>query len=304
MENFDLYILGCGAAIPTIQHLPSAQVLSMRGKNYIIDCGEGMQLSYRKSRLKFSDIHAIFISHMHGDHCFGLPGLLSTLCLLGRTATLPIYGPIGLKVYIDGIINSFLTPCSYSIEVKEHTDDSMLQVYEDTSIIVKTIPLKHRIPTTGYLFEEKCAVRHIDSEMVKYYNVPISYYQYLIAGEDYIGKDGDLIKNEILTKKGRTPRKYAYCSDTKYSPSIVELIKGVDLLYHEATFAEDAVNRLLETAHSSAKQAGKIAMMAGVKKLVIGHFSGRYISLDQLLKEAREEFEDTICAEENLVIKI
>ncbi len=304
MDNFDLYILGCGSAIPTLLHEPSAQVLSLRGKNYLIDCGEGMQTSFRRASLKFSQIHAIFISHLHGDHCFGLPGLLSTLSLLGRKAALPIFGPKGIKAYVEDIQKHFLEECAYPLEVFEHSDKVSNLIYEDSSIKVTTIPLNHRVPTTGYLLEEKCTQRHINRSMTDFYKVPIAYYQYLITGEDFYTEEGTRIANEILTIKGRTPRRYAYCSDTTYHPPIIEIIKGVDLLYHEATFGEECVDRLSVTAHSSARQAGKIARLSEVKRLLIGHYSGRYSTLDKLLSEAQEEFPNTTCAKEKMVIKL
>lgn len=304
MENFDLHILGCGSALPTTRHNPTSQALHLRGKIYLIDCGEGAQLSIRRAQLQFSKIHSIYISHLHGDHCFGLPGLLSTMALLGRLAALPIYGPWGIKDYVREIEQRFLTDCPFTIEVRECDCRSQSLVHEDASVKVYSIPLSHRIPTIGYLFEEKCAERHLDKPSADFYKVPIAYYQHLLAGKDYITDQGEVISNAYLTKMGRPPRRYAFCSDTKYYPPIIELVRGVDLLYHETTFGDDLLHRAEATAHSTARQAATIAREAGVKKLLIGHYSSRYESSDALLQEAREEFPNTDAAFEGLCINL
>lgn len=304
VERFDLHILGCGSALPTTKHNPSAQALHLRGKVYLIDCGEGTQLAFRKAQLHFGRIHSIYISHLHGDHCFGLPGLLSTLSLLGRTAVLPIHGPYGLAAYVEEIKNRFLDECSYSIEVTEHNASLPLLVHEDPSIRITSIPLSHRIPTMGYLFEEKCAQRHLDKPSVDFYKVPIAYYKNLLSGEDFVTAEGEIVPNHYLTREGRKPRRYAYCSDTKYHPPVIDLVRGVDLLYHEATFGDDRKDRLETTAHSTARQAASVARQAEVARLLIGHYSSRYTSVDTLLAEARSEFPATDAANEGMIINL
>lgn len=304
MENFDLHILGCGSALPTMRHNPTSQALQLRGKTYLIDCGEGTQLSIRRAQLQFSKIHSIYISHLHGDHCFGLPGLLSTMSLLGRASTLLIYGPWGIKDYVQEIKQRFLADSSFEIEVRECDCRIHTLVHEDSSLRVFSIPLSHRIPTIGYLFEEKCAELHLDKPSVDFYKVPIAYYQHLLAGEDYVTEEGEQIPNHRLTKKGRSPRRYAFCSDTKYHPPIIDCVRGVDLLYHEATFGDELSERAEATAHSTSRQAAVIAREAEVKRLLIGHYSSRYESYDTLLQQAREEFPNTEAAFEGLCIKI
>ncbi len=304
MENFDLHILGCGSALPTTRHNPTSQALHLRGKVYLVDCGEGTQLSFRRAQLQFSKIHGIYISHLHGDHCFGLPGLLSTMALLGRMAAVPIYGPWGIKDYVEEIERRFLPDCPFVIEVRECDCRTSNLIHEDASIRVYSIPLSHRIPTIGFLFEEKCAERHLDKPSADFYKVPIAFYQHLLAGEDFVNEEGERIPNERLTQKGRQPRRYAYCSDTKYHPPVIDCVRGVDLLYHEATFGEDYRLRAEATAHSTARQAATIAREAGVKRLLIGHYSSRYDSYDTLLKEASEVFSATDAAYEGLCINM
>ncbi len=264
MEKFELHILGSGSALPTTRHFPTSQVVNLRDKLFMIDCGEGAQLQFRKSRLKFSRLNRIFISHLHGDHCFGLLGLISTLNLLGRTADLHIHSPKG----------------------------------------VTTIPLRHRMPCCGFLFAEKPRPNHILRDMIDFYQVPVYELNRIKNGADYVTPEGEVIPNARLTRPSAAPRRYAYCSDTIYLPSITEQIKGVDLLFHEATFAEDAAPRAKETFHTTASQAARIARDAEVKKLLIGHFSARYDDEQVLLDEARAVFPDTQLAKETLCISV
>ena len=304
METLSVHILGCGSALPTTKHNPSAQALTLRGKVYLVDCGEGTQLQIRRQGLHFGRIHTIFISHLHGDHCFGLPGLLSTLSMLGRTGELHIHGPEGLTEYIDAHRKSFLAECSYDIITHEHDYRKSEVIHEDPSLCVRSLPLSHRIPTMGFLFEERCAARHLDKPAVDFYQVPRCCYPAILLGESYTAQDGSIIPNNRLTKPGRIPRRYAYCSDTEYFPNLIEQVRGVDLLYHEATFGEDLRARLATTAHSTAREAATIALKAEVKRLLIGHYSSRYTDVTPLLDEARSVFPNTTAAQEGLIIHL
>ena len=304
METLSVHILGCGSALPTTKHNPSAQALTLRGKVYLVDCGEGTQLQIRRQGLHFGRIHTIFISHLHGDHCFGLPGLLSTLSMLGRTGELHIHGPEGLTEYIDAHRKSFLAECSYEIITHEHDYRKSEVIHEDPSLCVRSLPLSHRIPTMGFLFEERCAARHLDKPAVDFYQVPRCCYPAILLGESYTVQDGSIIPNNRLTKPGRIPRRYAYCSDTEYFPNLIEQVRGVDLLYHEATFGEDLRARLATTAHSTAREAATIALKAEVKRLLIGHYSSRYTDVTPLLDEARSVFPNTTAAQEGLIIHL
>lgn len=304
METLSVHILGCGSALPTTKHNPSAQALTLRGKVYLVDCGEGTQLQIRRQGLHFGRIHTIFISHLHGDHCFGLPGLLSTLSMLGRTGALHIHGPEGLTEYIDAHRKSFLAECSYEIITHEHDYRKSEVIHEDPSLCVRSLPLSHRIPTMGFLFEERCAARHLDKPAVDFYQVPRCCYPAILLGESYTAQDGSIIPNNRLTKPGRIPRRYAYCSDTEYFPNLIEQVRGIDLLYHEATFGEDLRARLATTAHSTAREAATIALKAEVKRLLIGHYSSRYTDVTPLLDEARSVFPNTTAAQEGLIIHL
>ncbi|WP_455523448.1 ribonuclease Z [Porphyromonas endodontalis] len=304
METLSVHILGCGSALPTTKHNPSAQALTLRGKVYLVDCGEGTQLQIRRQGLHFGRIHTIFISHLHGDHCFGLPGLLSTLSMLGRTGELHIHGPEGLTEYIDSHRKSFLAECNYEIITHEHDYRKSEVIHEDPSLSVRSLPLSHRIPTMGFLFEERCAARHLDKPAVDFYQVPRCCYPAILLGESYTAQDGSIIPNNRLTKPGRIPLRYAYCSDTEYFPNLIEQVRGVDLLYHEATFGEDLRARLATTAHSTAREAATIALKAEVKRLLIGHYSSRYTDVTPLLDEARSVFPNTTAAQEGLIIHL
>ena len=304
MEKFEVNILGCGSALPTTRHFPSCQVINFREKFFMIDCGEGSQLQLRKSRIKFSRLNHIFISHLHGDHCFGLIGLISTLGLLGRTATLHIYSHKDLESILKPQLEYFCKGMSYEIAFHSINPYKQEVIYEDRSLTVSTIPLRHRIPSCGFIFEEKPSLRHIKREMIEFYNIPIAYLNCIKNGYDFITEDGHTIPNEMLTTAPEAIRKYAYCSDTIYNPSIIEQINGVDLLYHEATFAGSEISRAQETFHTTAAQAASIAKDANVKRLVIGHFSARYEDETILEQEASTIFKDTILAKENIKISL
>lgn len=304
MEKFELHILGCGSALPTTRHFASSQVVNVRDKLYMIDCGEGAQLQFRKSRLKFSRLNHIFISHLHGDHCFGLWGLISTLNLLGRTAELHIYSPKGLEALMAPTLDFFCRQMTYKVLFHEFDTKTSGMIYEDRSLTVTTIPLRHRMPCCGFLFREKRRPNHIIREMIDFYEVPVYELNRIKNGADYVTPEGETIPNSVLTRPADLPRSYAYCSDTIYMPEIAGLIEGVDLLFHEATFAHENLIRARETFHTTALQAGELAKAAGVKKLLIGHFSARYEDETVLLEEASSVFPETVLAKETLCVEI
>lgn len=304
MERFELHILGCGSALPTTRHFATSQVVNMREKLFMIDCGEGAQLQLRKSRLKFSRLNHIFISHLHGDHCFGLLGLVSTFGLLGRTADLHIYSPKGLERLFAPMLTFFCNNMAYKVNFHEFDSKEPLLIYEDRSLTVTTIPLKHRIPCCGFLFAEKPLPNHILRDMIDFYKVPIHELNKIKNGADYITPEGTIIENSRLSTPAERPRRYAYCSDTICREEIIPQITGVDLLFHEATFAQIEATRAKETFHTTAMQAAVIARDAQVKRLVIGHFSARYEDENILLNEASAVFPNTILAKESLCVSL
>ena len=304
MEKFELHILGCGSALPTTRHFATSQVVNLREKLFMIDCGEGAQMQLRKSRLKFSRLNHVFISHLHGDHCFGLLGLISTFGLLGRTAELHIHSPKGMEELFAPMLDFFCKNMSYKVTFHEFETQQPVVVYEDRSMTVTTIPLRHRIPCCGFLFEEKQCPNHIIREMIDFYQVPVYELNRIENGEDFVTPEGDVIPNSRLTRPSDPPRKYAYCSDTIYLKKIAEQIRGVDLLFHEATFAQSEKARAKATFHTTAAQAAQLALDAQVKRLVIGHFSARYEEEQVLLKEAASVFPQTVLAKENLCITL
>ena len=304
MEKFELHILGCGSALPTTRHFATSQVLNVRDKLFMIDCGEGCQMQFRRSRLKFSRLNHIFISHLHGDHCFGLLGLISSFGLLGRTADLHIYSPAGLEELLQPMLKFFCDNLPYKVFFHAFETKLPTLIYEDRSLTVTTIPLKHRIACCGFLFAEQPTLNHIIRDMVDFYEIPLYELNRIKSGEDYVTADGTVVPNARLTIPADPPRKYAYCSDTIYRESVIEQIKEVNLLFHEATFAQKEQARARETFHTTAAQAATIAKKANVKQLVIGHFSARYEDESVLLEEAQMVFPETILARENLCITI
>lgn len=304
MEKFDIHILGCGSATPSVRHFPSAQVVNIREKLFMIDCGEGAQMQMRRNRLNFSRVGHIFISHLHGDHCFGLIGLISTMSLLGRTSDLHIHAPKELFPALDVQLRTFCTGLEYKIEYHPVDTGVYARIYEDRSVAVYTIPLRHRIPCCGYLFREAPPLPHIRRDMIDYLKIPHYAIQSIKEGADWVTADGEVVPNERLTFPSYEPRSYAYCSDTRYSPSIVPYLKDVTLLFHEATFESGQIKRAEETHHSTAAQAATIARECGAGRLLIGHYSARYNSEDELLREARAVFPNTILSYENQVISL
>ena len=304
MEKFEVNILGCGSALPTTRHFSSSQVVNIREKLFMIDCGEGAQLQLRRSKLKFTRLNHIFISHLHGDHCFGLMGLISTFGLLGRTATLHIYAHEELERLLQPQLEFFCKGMTYEVKF-HHIDPTKAEmIYEDRSVSVTTIPLRHRIPSCGFLFQEKKTPNHIIRDMIDFYQIPVFELNRIKNGADYVCPDGTIVPNGRLTTPSANPRSYAYCSDTLYQRNILSQIKGVDLLFHEATFMHEDAARAKETFHTTTLQAAEIARDAEVKQLVIGHFSARYENEELLLEETQSLFPNTLLAKENLRITL
>lgn len=304
MEPFKLYILGCGSAKPSNGHLPSCQVLELRGKLYMIDCGEGAQMQWSRVKLGMNRLGHIFISHSHGDHCFGLPGLISTMGLLGRTADLHIHAPAELKPFIDCVLKGFCKEMDYQVLFHEVDTKQHQLVHEDRSVEVWGLPLCHRVPCAGYLFKEKPLLPHILPEMLQAYHIPVSQINNIKAGQDWVTEDGEVIPCTRLTRPAAPPRSYAYCSDTLYRPRLASWVEGVDLLFHEATFGEEYAKHAQQTGHSTACQAAMIAKAARVKRLIIGHYSGRIKDETVHLAEAQMVFPDTFLSQEGQVWEV
>ena len=304
MEQFEVHILGCGSALPTMRHNSSSQIIRVGNELFMIDCGEGTQLQIRKSHQHFARINHVFISHLHGDHCFGLIGMISTFGLLGRKMPLHIYAHPMLRTLLIPQLEFFCKGMAYEVILHDINPEEHKAIFESKTITVETLPLNHRIPCCGFLISEKPKKRHIKPDMLEFYKIPTYARPKLRDGEDYVTPDGEVIANDRLTTPPDRSRSYAYCSDTAPCPSIIEKIRGIDLLYHEATFANKERGRAEETFHSTAEQAATIAREAEVKRLVIGHFSSRYDDEKQLLDEAREVFTHTELAKENKTFKI
>jgi len=304
MSYFKVHILGCGSATPTVRHAPSAQVVDLRDKLYLIDCGEGTQLQMRRYKVHFNKINHLFISHLHGDHCFGIPGFIFTLGLLNRTGDLTIHGPSGIKSFLTPILAQFGAELPYKVHFNVVDTFRNELIMEDRSVQVYSIPLKHRIPASGFLFAEKPREPHIIRELIDYYHIPFWEIAAIKKGRDFVTEDGTIIPYKNLTKPADPPKRYAYCSDTAFSPSIIPCIEGVDCLYHEATYLDINRQRAKETFHSTALQAAEIALRAGVKQLVLGHYSARHKDLNEFAKEATTLFQNVTLSDEGRVIVV
>ena len=270
----------------------------MRDKVLMLDCAEGTQMQLRKCHVRFTKLSHVFITHLHGDHCFGLIGMISTFGLLGRTARLHVHAPEALGAELDRQIRFFTHDLDF--EVVFHPVDTTVHgvVYEDRSITVESIPLQHRLPTCGYLIREKQLLPHIRPEMMQAYQIPVSQVNNIKNGADWTMPDGEVIPNSRLVRPADPPRSYAYCSDTRYLPSLHQLVKGVNTLYHESTYGEDKIQSAEKYHHSTARQAAMVARDAGVGKLLLGHYSSRYEDENVLLREAKEVFENTYLTNE------
>lgn len=304
MEKFELTILGCGSATPTLKHMPTSQVLNVREKLFMIDCGEGTQLQFQRAGLRYNHLSHIFISHLHGDHCLGLPGLISTLALKGRTSDIHIFAPIGAEALFRPLFDFFCNNIPFTIHIHEIDTSKVVEIYADRSLKVTSFPLLHRMPTCGFLFQEVGVLPHIRRDMIDFLEIPVCYIQSIKLGAGWTTTEGRNYAHEELTSPSHPPRSYAYCSDTRPLASNSELLNGVDLMFHEATFAESEAGRAKETFHSTARQAATIAKVSEVKTLLIGHFSARYSDENLLLAQAKEVFPETILAKEMMKIPI
>jgi ribonuclease Z len=296
--TFSLTILGSSSAIPTSERFPAAHVINLHERYFLADCGEGAQIQLRKNKIGFGKINHILISHLHGDHTFGLFGLLSTFSLLGRSIDLHIYAHQALESVLKDHKKYFHEhPMPFRI-IFHHLGSRRRLIYEDDTMEIFSFPLKHRIPVCGFLFREKPPLLNLNSEMIKLHNIPYSEMMNIKKGSDFINDRKEVIPNKVLTLPPLKPRSLAYCTDTKYTESFLPFIKNVDILFHEATFLHNMRERAAETGHSTAKQAGLIAKKANAGKLIIGHFSTRYKNIDPLVDEARSVFPETFAAME------
>jgi len=302
--QFTLTILGTSSALPTSSKFPTAHVLNIHERFFLIDCGEGTQMQLRRLGINLSRINHIFISHLHGDHVLGLFGLISTLSLLGRKDDLHIYSYYLLDNILKDHLKYFEPNLPFNVVV--HSVDTRLfqQIYSDKSVEVYSIPLEHRVPTCGFLFKEKAPLMNIHKELIAYYKIPLSQIHRIKEGEDFIADDNSVVANRVLAYKPYIPRSYAFCFDTAFSPIVATYIKGVDLLYHEATFGSELQNLAKKTGHSTANQAAEMAVIAEAKKLLIGHFSARYKNTDKLLNEAQQIFPNTVAVKEGDIYNI
>lgn len=293
-----LTILGCYAATPRTFTNPTSQVLDIKNRLFLIDCGEGTQVQLRKNKIRFSKINHIFISHLHGDHFFGLVGLVSTFTLLNRTTDLHIYGPKGIKEIIKlqlRLSNSWTNYGLFFHELESHESEI---IFEDEKVLVKTIPLKHRVYTNGFLFQEKMGERKLNLDAVQNYEIDKCYYQKIKNGKDITLEDGRVIENDKLTFDPVSVKNYAFCSDTVYNENILPIIKNVDVLYHESTFLQSEVDLARKTLHSTAKEAALIASKSNVKQLILGHYSTRYESIELFKEEAETIFPEILLADD------
>lgn len=296
-------ILGCGSALPVKDRNPSAQALKHKERFYLIDCGEGTQVRLREAKISFSKIDHIFISHLHGDHFFGLPGLLSSFHLLGRTKQVHLYGPPGLKEILDLQFKWSATYLNYELVFHPVQSKKKALIFESKSLSVYSFPLNHRIPCTGYLFEEKPKPAHLIIEKIEAHEVPKFLRANIKKGADFVMENGTVIPNKELTRPSSPPVSYAYCSDNRIKTSLKKDLEGVDVLYHETTFLDSEKVRAKKTYHSTAQEAAVLAKELEVKTLITGHYSARYEDLQPLLKECQEVFENVVLGKEGLEFK-
>ncbi len=299
-----LTILGCYAATPRTLSNPTSQILEIKNQVFLIDCAEGTQVQLRKSKVKFSKINHIFISHLHGDHFYGLIGLISTFMLLNRENDLHVYGPKGIKEIILLQLRASGSYTSYNLYFHELESDQSITIFEDEKVAVKTIPLKHRIYTNGFLFQEKNIERKLNIEAVENYNIDKVYYNKIKYGGDITLEDGSIIPNSELSFDPQTAKSYAYCSDTMYHEAIIPIIENADYLYHESTFLESEAHLSEKTMHATAKQAATIALKANVKNLILGHYSTRYGSIQPFKHEAETIFPNVFLADDGKEFEI
>lgn len=304
MEKFQITILGCGSATPSPKHYTSSQIVNIREKLFMIDCGEGTQIQLRRSKVAFARINHIFISHLHGDHCFGLLGMVSSFGLMGRTAPLFIHAPKEMEPLLAQELEFYCNRLEYQITFQGFDPFAKEIIYEDRSLTVETIPLKHGIPCAGFLFREKPLADHLDRDMADFYKVPQWDYNRIKDGGDFVTEDGTVIPHSRLTKPAGPTRSYAYCCDTAYNPKMFDQIKGVSAIYHDSTYMETELVQAQKYLHSTAAQAAKTAAEVNAGKLILGHFSARYLNEQPILAEAKETFSNSILAKEGMEIDI
>ncbi len=303
MEKFEVNILGCGSAKPSLVHNPSCTVVNFRENLFMVDCGEGAQKELQKQRLKLPRLNHIFLTHLHGDHVFGLPGLLGTMALSGLEGDITIHTFEDGKEILGSIFDYFNRGLPIDVKFNVIRPEEAV-VFENSSLRVRTIPLKHKIPAVGYVFEEKPRLRHINREMCDFHGVPTWAFNSIKAGEDFTKPDGTVVVNALLTKDPAPPRSYAHISDTAYMPGLAEKIKGVDLLFHETTYLAEDADKARERGHSTAAQAAQVALDAGAKRLLTGHYSSRYKDDNLFAEEAMTVFPNVILGKEGLKIEL
>ncbi len=303
--QFSITLLGTNSALPSPERFTAAQVLQVQNKLYLIDCGEGTQIRMTQFGVRRSKIHQIFISHLHGDHFYGLMGLLTSFALNGRTAPIDIFSPPGLEEIIRVLVH-YQGGNAFSYPIHFHQVDTTVYqlIYEDAALRVFSLPLKHQIPTAGYLFVEKERERNILPDKIAAYQIPVGWIRAIKQGEDFIASDGRVILNAELTRSPAPPRAYAYCSDTRYNETLIPLLKGVDLLYHEATFLHQDLANAKETMHATATEAAQVAAQAEVGTLILGHFSSRYKTTEAFIKEARAIFNATLAGYDGMIYNV
>lgn len=295
MAKFQIDILGCGSATPTVRHLPSCQVIDFRDRLFMVDCGEGAQLQFRRMKLKFSRLSHIFISHIHGDHFLGLPGLLSTLALHDTGGSITVHTFEQGAEILQRMMQVFCRETSFEI-IYDIITPTKAVILDDHAITVETFPLYHRVPAVGFIFREKAKLRHLRGDMVRFFDIPVSQLAAIKAGADYVTPDGRVIENARLTTDPEPTMSYAYCSDTAFDRRIARDIEGVNTIYHESTYLDDNAAKAAPRGHSTARQAGIIAREAGAKTLILGHYSQAYDDDSLFAAEAAQEFDGRIIA--------
>lgn len=303
MSSFSVHTLGCGSAKPSPRHQPSSTVVDHRGNLFMVDCGEGAQLAFMKHKLSFARLRHIFLTHLHGDHVFGLPGLIGTLALHGNGGAVTIHTFEEGKEQLSRIFDYFCRDTPFDVNFNVIKPEERV-ILETKSLTVRTIPLNHRIPAVGFVFEEKPKPRHIIPEMTSFHQVPVSMMRNIKEGADFVKPDGTVIPNEMLTSDPTPSLSYAHISDTAYMPDIAKKIGPVDLLFHETTYLDEHLSLAAPRGHSTARQAAMVARDAGAKRLLTGHYSSRYRSDIPFKEEAQEIFPDVILNHEGLVINL
>ena len=308
MDCFNVTILGCGSAKPTLRHSPTSQVVNFRGNLFLVDCGEGVQVGLCRNHIAVGKIGHILLSHLHGDHCLGLVGLISTLGLGQRTGEIIIHAQPDAERVFRPLFDFFCPDLSMTVTFQPFDPYKSEVIYEDKSLLIRTIPLHHRVPTAGFLFQEKPRDRHLLIDRCEELGIPFAYYQGIKKGNDWTDPEsGKVVPNELLTSEPTPSKSYAFCSDTIYSESVIPIIRGCDLLYHEATYGQEDAVKAKQRGHSTALQAATIAQKAEAKRLVIGHYSAQFVTSEMeqtLLTEAQTVFPQTVLAKEQLVLDV